>query len=411
MKILIVSQYFWPEVFRINELAAGLQARGHEVTVLTGLPNYPEGRFFKGYNFFTPRKETYQGIKIVRVPLLPRGSNRKFGLIMNYLSYVFFGCLLGSFYCRGHYDLIFVAQYSPFTVGIPAVLLKWLKKVPLMFWVQDLWPESLIATHSVHSGLVLKAVTRMVRFIYRQCDRILVQSKGFIPNVASLGAEPEKILYFPNWAGEARLDKFAGPSQPIAGLPEGFRLVFAGNIGVAQDFETILAAMEQLDQYPDIHLVVVGEGRQGNWVKKQLPLQGLTNKVHLIGQRPITEMPAYFAAADALLVTLKAEPIFALTIPTKVQSYLACGKPIIAALNGEGAKVIVEAGAGLTCPSSDAIALAGIIKNVYKMSAQERENMGAKGKKYYQNNFDYSRLIIKLEEYINELCRKEQSCA
>ncbi|MDD5492761.1 MAG: glycosyltransferase family 4 protein, partial [bacterium] len=229
--------------------------------------------------------------------------------------------------------------------------------------------------------------------------------------VASLGAEPEKILYFPNWAGEARLDTFAGSSQPIAGLPEGFRLVFAGNIGVAQDFETILAAMEQLDQYPDIHLVVVGEGRQGNWVKKQLPLQGLTNKVHLIGQRPITEMPAYFAAADALLVTLKAEPIFALTIPTKVQSYLACGKPIIAALNGEGAKVIVEAGAGLTCPSSDAIALAGIIKNVYEMSAQERENMGAKGKKYYQNNFDYSRLIIKLEEYINELCRKEQSCA
>ena len=398
MNILIVSHYFWPENLRINDLALGLVDKGHFVTVLTGIPNYPEGKFYEGYSFFKKLKENYKNIKIIRVPVIPRGKARKIDMILNYLSYPLMGSLLGPFLCKDKYDVIFVPQYSPFTVGIPAVVLKWFKKSPILFWVQDLWPESVVtAKDSIKSPFILKLIEKMVRFVYKNCVKVLIQSKAFIDNLEKMGVNQEKIYYFPNWAGEfSQQDSVSEKKEKVPDLPKGFRLMYAGNIGTIQDFETILTSMEKLKNYTDIHLIVIGEGRNSGWVREQVKLRNLDKNVHLLGRKPINEMPYYYSQADAMLVTLKTEPIFALTIPNRVQSYLASGRPIIAGLDGEGARVINEAGGGLTCPSSRPEELKDIILKLYKKTPTERTEMGSKGLDYYRKNFDYNMLMDKL---------------
>lgn len=404
MNILIVSQYFWPENFRINDLSLGLKERGHIVTVLTGIPNYPDGRFFSGYSIFKKRGEDYQGIKVVRVPLVPRGSGGTIPLALNYLSFSFFASLLGPFYCRGNFDVIFVYEPSPVTVGLPALMLKKIKYAPVLFWVQDLWPESLSATGFVRSNKILRMVEGLVRFIYRGCDRILVQSKAFSRSIENLGVNTERIMYYPNSAEE-----FYQPIQldanalELNGMPSGFRVMFAGNIGVAQDFPSILAAAEYLKKYTDIHWIILGDGSMRSWLEEQVKERCLSDTVHLLGRYPAEMMPWFFSLADVMLVTLKREPIFALTIPSKVQSYFACAKPIIAALDGEGARVIEEAGAGLTCPAEDPDSLAEAVLSMYSKSHDERRSMGELGRRYFEKNFERKMLLKRLEDSMKVL--------
>ena len=408
MHILIVSQYFWPESFRVNDLALGLKERGHAVAVLTGLPNYPTGRFFPGYGFFTPSSEEFNGLPVYRVPLIPRGSGQRWRLALNYFSFAIFASLLAPVHCRGAFDLIFVFEPSPITVGIPAIMLKKFKRAPVMFWVQDLWPESLSATRAIRSELLLHWVAQLVRFIYQRCDRILVQSEGFIPSVTALGADPQRVAYFPNWAETIYRPVATAEDAPERKeVPAGFCVMFAGNIGAAQSFETILEAATLLRQHQDIHWVVVGDGHRRAWVEGQILERGLKESVHLLGPRPAEVMPHYFALADALLVTLKCDPIFALTIPSKVQSYLACAKPILAALDGEGARVVRESGAGLVCPAEDAKALAESVLRLSRMSPQERAAMGQKGRTYFEANFEREKLLDRLEGLMLEMVKRQ----
>src|SRR2546422_1105257 len=407
MHVLIITQYFWPEAFRINDLALGLKERGHQVTVLTGMPNYPTGHFFPGYGLFSPSKEEFEGVVIYRVPLIPRGRGQRWRLALNYFSFAFFASLLAPLRCRGSFDLIFVYEPSPITVGIPALVLKKLKRAPVMFWVQDLWPESLSATGAVRSELMLRWVAKLVRFIYRRCDRILVQSDGFIPSVAALGPNTQRIAYFPNWA-ETIYRPVATPENAPERkeVPVGFCVMFAGNIGAAQSFETILEAATLLRHHHDIHWIVVGDGHRRAWVEEQIIERGLKESVHLLGPRPAEVMPRYFALADALLVTLKRDPIFALTIPSKVQSYLACAKPILAALDGEGARVVRESGVGIVCPAEDAKALAESVLRLSCMSPQERAAMGQKGRAYFEANFAREKLLDRLEGWMQEMIQR-----
>ena len=408
MRVLIVSQYFWPESFRVNDLALGLKERGHAVAVLTGLPNYPTGRFFPGYGFFTPSSEEFNGLPVYRVPLIPRGSGQRWRLALNYFSFAIFASLLAPVRCRGVFDLIFVFEPSPITVGIPAILLKKFKRAPVMFWVQDLWPESLSATRAIRSELLLHWVAQLVRFIYQRCDRILVQSEGFIPSVTALGADPQRVAYFPNWAETLYCPVATAEDAPERKeVPAGFCVMFAGNIGAAQSFETILEAATLLRQHHDIHWVVVGDGHRRAWVEGQILERGLKESVHLLGPRPAEVMPRYFALADALLVTLKCDPIFALTIPSKVQSYLACAKPILAALDGEGARVVRESGAGIVCPAEDAKALAESVLRLSRMSPQERAAMGQKGRTYFEANFEREKLLDRLEGLMLEMIKRQ----
>lgn len=394
MKALIVAQYFWPENFRINDVARTLLEKGINVEVLTGKPNYPRGEIYFGYRAWGCQRETYQGININRIPLLARGSGGR-QLALNYLSFVLSGLLFAPWMLRKQkFDVIFIYAPSPILQAIPAIFLGWLKGCPVVLWVQDLWPESLSATGHVQNRVVLKLVEQAVRFIYRHTDLLLVQSKAFEGPVRAL-ASGTPIVYYPNSVDDSFAIQVTEKNLQVEGLGVGFSVMFAGNIGTAQAVEVIVEAASLLKGYEDIHFVVLGEGSRWEWMCLEKQKHKLGN-LHLPGRFPVETMPGFMQKASALLVTLADRPIFAATVPNKVQAYFAAGRPIIACLNGEGARLVVEAEAGLATPAEDAQALADSILHLYRLSPAERENMGENGRRYYQEHFEHDHLVDEL---------------
>lgn len=407
MKLLIVSQYFWPENFRINDLAEALKTRGHEVTVLTGIPNYPAGQFFEGYGLFRRARETWRGVEIVRSPLWARGRGGGIRLGLNYLSFAWLASIVARFHLRGPFDAVFVFEVSPITVGIPAIVASRRFNAPILFWVLDLWPESLTAAGGVRSPRILRAVDRLVKWIYRNCSRVLVQSRAFVPEIARHGVPDSRILYFPSWGESLFQPLQQADASLLPPLPEGFKVLFAGNIGEAQDLPAVLKAAELLRDYTDIQWLIVGDGRMAAWAKEEVERRGLS-QVHFLGRYPLEAMPHFYAAADALLLPLKRESIFALTIPGKLQSYLACARPILAMLDGEGARIVQESGAGLDCPAGDAEGLASRVLKLVAMPDAERRAMGQNGRQYYEMNFDRARLFDQLETWLENAIQERK---
>jgi len=402
---LIVSQYFWPENFRINDLARELVQRGHNVAVLTGIPNYPAGRTFEAFKKNSMSFNDYDGARIYRVPMLVRGSG-SLQLLLNYLSFVLGACIFGSWRLRKQkFDVIFVFEPSPVTVGLPAVLLGRLKRAPVIFWVQDLWPETLAAIGVVRSPRVLAAVGLVVRFIYDRCALVLGQSRGFFGNIAKYCTNTNKIRYFPNWAEEVFNIKGADPAPEVAVQEGTFNILFAGNVGEAQDFPTLLDAAESLKHNLAIRWLIVGDGRMSEWLHAEVERRNLGHCVLLLGRFPLARMPSFFAHADALLVPLKRDPIFALTIPSKVQSYLLAGIPLLGMLDGEGADIIQEAKAGLTCPAGNACLLARAALELATMSKNERLQLGNNGRNYAQKEFNREALTDRLEGWFVEVAK------
>lgn len=404
MRILIVSQYFWPENFRINELATDLLARGHEVTVLTGLPNYPSGDVFPEYAQNRRAFAEYKGARVVRVPIIPRGRSR-FQLALNYLSFIATGAILGSWKLRNaRFDAIFVFLVSPVTASLPALLIGRLKKAPVTLWVLDLWPDTLTAVGAIRSEMVLGWVSWLVSFVYKRSERILVQSRAFIPDVVRRGGAADKVHYFPGWAEQVfDIPAAPSPSTEFERQDGTFTILFAGNIGEAQDFPSILTAIEALRDRTDIRWIIVGDGRAKPQVAEQVAKRGLGAVVTLLDRRPIESMPALFQAADALLVSLRPDPIFSMTIPGKVQSYLAAGVPILAMLDGEGARVIAEAEAGFVSPAGHGQMLAEQALRLLNTPPSERAAMGARGRAYAAREFNRERLVKRLEQELAEL--------
>jgi glycosyltransferase involved in cell wall biosynthesis len=406
MKLLILSQYFWPENFRINDVVDGLTERGHSVTVYTGLPNYPGGRFYDGYGLLGPYRERYKAAEVRRAPLIARGRGGPVRLGLNFLSYAFFATVLAPWLVRGRYDAILVFEPSPMTVGIPARALRALKRAPLLFWVQDLWPESLSATGAVTNSTLLALVGRLVKWIYAGCDRVLVQSQAFAPSVRAFGVPADHIRYLPNTA-ESYYRKLEprGDDPEAAELPAGFRVMYAGNVGVAQDFPTILAAAELLRDESAIHWIIFGDGRMLPWVKEQVARRGL-KRFHLLGHRPPQRMAGYFAHADVLLATLRREPVFSLTIPARIQAYLACGKPVIAALEGEGARIIREARAGWVVPPEDPRELANAVLAASRASRSDLDRTGEAGRACFEEHFEREKLLSQLEAELQQVTQR-----
>ena len=401
MRVLVLTQYFWPENFIINDMVKGLREKGHQVEVLTGKPNYPEGKIYDGYSVFGRSRDDYVGIEVHRVPLVPRGRSKGWNLVVNYLSFVLSASLYAAICVRRKYDRIFVFQPSPITAVIPALVARALYKTPVILLIQDLWPESLSATGAIRSQKALSMMERVVRFLLRRVDTILVQSRAFIPKLKEKRLTGRNIFYFPDYADDVFTTISDGLREDkLGGLPKGFKILFAGNIGESQDFETILNAAEMLKDEMDIQWVIVGDGRRRGWVEKQVKKRRLARTVHLLGKYPLEEMPAFYASADALLVTLKDEEIFALTIPGKVQSYMACGKPILAALNGEGGRIIREAGAGYVSASGDYQQLASDARELKSLPRAKLEEMGRQASNYYQENFRRELLLDKLDGYV-----------
>ena len=398
----MLSQYFWPESFIINDIVRTLDEQGHEVVVATGKPNYPDGKIFDGYRASGTQHEHYLGrIEVLRVPLWPRGQGGAKSLILNYLSFVFSALMCLPWMLRGReFDSILVFAPSPIIQAIPAILLKWLKRAKLALWVQDLWPESLSATGFVRNPYLLRAVGWVVRAIYRPCDTLLVQSRAFVEPVAQY-ADRTKIQYYPNSMGVSS----ARAAVPVPGellelLEQHFCVVFAGNLGTAQALDTLVQAALYLRDEPRIRLVLVGSGSRLAWLKAQQHALGLDNLV-LPGRFPMEAMPQIFERASALLVSLSDEPAFAQTIPSKIQAYMAAGRPILACMNGEGARVVCEAQAGLASPAEQVLPLVANIRRMQALGVSERAAMGSCGRAYFDAHFEMTSQVRRLVELLS----------
>jgi glycosyltransferase involved in cell wall biosynthesis len=400
MKLLIVSQYFWPENFKITDLAESLVEKGHTIDVLTGKPNYPQGKFYTGYSFFSPRKEKYKGINIRRLPLIPRGNGSGARLMLNYFSFALTSCFHMLFHHK-KYDAILIFATSPITVAFPAILHRKFHKTKTLLWVLDLWPESVSAAGNIRSEKIHKGLTRMVRFIYKHVDKILISSRGFQSSVEEKGVPANKIHYAPNWAEELYENPQIDTTKYESLMPKGFKVMFTGNIGEAQDCEALLETAKLLKEMEsNVQLVMIGDGRKKGWFEEEVKKNQLEN-VHFLGRFPAEEMPNLIAHADVLLVSLKNEPIFALTVPTRIQTSLASGKPIATMLNGEGSVIVEEAKAGLTCKAGDAYSFAKNLHKLSQSSPEELQMMGISGKHYYDAHFNRSKIISKIENYLS----------
>lgn len=408
MRILIVTQYFWPENFRINEIAAHLKGKGNDVEVFTGIPNYPSGKIFEGWSYFKRLQETYKGIPIKRVPHFPRGNGKALSMILNFISFALMGSLLAPFLVKGRFDVIFVYGLTPVTLACPAIALKKAKRIPIVFWLQDLWPESLEFAANIKSKTILGLVSKISSWIYKQADRMLITSKSFRKALISRGVEEERIFYYPQAAENfyRPLDLQSVRSKGFS-LPEGFRILFAGNIGMAQGIETIVEAAKRC-RGSNIKWIIIGQGREFERIKNLVFAENLEESVFLLGQKPAEEMPDWFAMADALLVTLKKDPVYAMTVPAKIQSYMACGKPILAALDGEASSLVLEAGAGLAVPAEDAEGLALAAREMAGANQETLKEWAKNSRQYFLENFQFEESMHKLMGHFWDVQGKEK---
>ena len=395
MRILIISQYFFPENFRINDLCIGLKSRGHDISVLTAKPNYPEGKFYKKYSFWKKNLEIYEGIKVYRSPVIPRGSGSGARLFLNYISFVIFGSVRLLF-IRHKFDKIFVYAPSPITVGYIGVIASIIFKAKPFLWVHDLWPESVKDAGGIKNKFVLGLIDLMTKSIYYFYKDILVQSPRFKEYLVNQGVDIKKIIYYPYYA-EAFYKEVDKSKEIEEIFPSGLKILFAGNIGVAQNFDTIIKAAKKLDKEIDeFTFIILGDGRDKSRVLAKIENLSIGKRFMFLGSYPPNEMPNYFASADALLVSLKKSKIFELTIPGKLQSYLACGKPIIASIDGITSEIINNANCGLTSPSGDYNSLTQSIIHFNKLSVEEKRKMGKNSLELYNKEFERNQLLNKL---------------
>lgn len=400
MNILIVTQYFYPENFKCNDMAFELQRRGHNVTVITGIPNYPDGKYYKGHGIFKRRSEKVNGVKIERAFLISRGNGEGLRLALNYLSYAFFASIRAIRHAfTKKYDLVIVHEVSPVTVGIPAVLAKKILKIPLHFWVLDLWPESLTAAGGVTNKKVLSFFERITKWIYKNSNTILIGSKGYRKSINSKGNFDHKIKYFPNWV-EDQLKSENTNQTNIPNFPEGFNVLIAGNMGDAQDMPNVVEAAKLLKGEP-VNFVFVGDGRKKEFVEQFAKENGLEDQIICLGRFPLEAMPSFFNKADILFMALKDEPIFAMTVPSRLQAYMSSGKSVVAMINGEGAELIKEADCGWSVPAEDPKALAELLLKLSKEDPQTLKDKGLNGKAFSERNFNFKNCIDNLERILN----------
>ena len=393
MKILVVCQYYYPEPFRISDICETLVRKGHEVTVLTGLPNYPEGRVLNDYRHGKKRNELIKGVKIIRCFEIGRG-NSHLRLFLNYFSYVISGTLK-ALSIKEKFDVIFVNQLSPVMMGIPAMAYKKKHGKKILFYCLDLWPDSLASGGIKEGSIIYRLFLKISKWIYNSADMILVSSSMFKDYfVSTLGMNTYKVKHLPQHAEELFTQSVDVPKNGK------FNFVFAGNIGEMQAVETIIKAANELRDYTNISFHIVGDGSKSDECKNLAHSLDLNNVI-FYGRRPIDEMPYFYGIADAMLITLKDNKTLSYTLPGKVQSYMAAKKPIIGAINGETRNVVEESGCGLCCAAEDYKGLANLIKQF--CDSDKKEHMGENAHNYYVDNYSKEQFIKVLEDELINL--------
>lgn len=363
-RILIYTNHFYPENFKVNDVAGFLNEEGYDVSVITGIPNYPEGKIKEGYGYFKRRKESWNGIKVNRLWLIPRGSGSSIRMVLNYISY-FISCLFYTFYItifKKKYDVILVHHTSPIFIAIPPIFYRWIHKPKMILWDLDMWPDTLVAMNILKSKNVIVFIEKIVTWIYKKYDAILIGSRSFA-DIAKNRVEESKIEYFPNWAEDVFIQNKIVPPVNEPTFPKGFNLMYAGNIGEAQDFKSVFEAIKLL-RGQGINWLIVGDGRWLHKFKTLIKKDKLSNEVYFYGNNPLESMPYFYSKADVMFISLQDRDIFSKTVPAKLQSYMAAGKPILGMMSGEGNKIIKEANCGISVDSGD---FEGMAKSVIKL--------------------------------------------
>ena len=401
--ILVISQYFYPENFRINDICKEWVKRGYKVTVLTGIPNYPQGSFYKGYSWFRGKRENYEGIDIIRIPLIPRGHNALM-LMLNYISFVISGWFWKIF-TRLKADRVFIFEVSPMTQALLGVWYAKQHKIPCFIYVQDLWPENVEIVTGLHNKHILGAIDRMVDSIYRKCNKIYATSPSFVKRLEereSVYANGKsKVKYWPQYAEEfyCPVEKEKLPDLFIE--DERFHIIFTGNIGYAQGLDILPKAAQILkDRGKECCFLLVGDGRYCEKLKEEIREGRVEEMFQMLGRKPAEEIPKYLAYGDVAFISFADNELFQMTIPAKLQSYLACGMPILAAAGGETARIIQEAGCGICSKLGDSEALADAIVRFMGLSAEDRNKMREVARDYSAKYFAKDILMDKMDEEI-----------
>lgn len=416
-KILVICQYFYPEQFRINDICTEWVKRGYDVTVVTGIPNYPQGRFYDRYGLFTKRRELWNGIKIIRIPLIPRG-NTSVGMVLNYLSFPVSG-FFWNLFTNVKVDYVFMFETSPMTQCKIGVRYARKHHVPLYLYVQDLWPENVEVVTGIHNPLVINPIDRMVDKIYAACDEIFVTSPSFVKALTGRkkSIHPNKVHYWPQYAEDfykpidkadavdaiRSLDSITKTSELVN--DEAFKIAFAGNIGYAQGLE-ILPRTAKAIRDLRVKFVIVGDGRYKERFLSEIDHYGVSDMFIIIDRQLPETIPYILSLCDTAYISFMDTELFSWTIPAKLQSYMACGMPILASARGETKRIVEEAECGVCVPIGDAEALAKVITGILSVGSQTadlhyyKEKYGSKARQYFEKNFTKKKLMDEFEEFL-----------
>lgn len=406
MRIILLSQYYFPEQgSKTPLLARDLAAFGHQVTVITGFPNYPLGLIYPGYRQRWRQWEQDGDVRVLRLPLYPDHSRSSLRRGLNYLSFAVTASLFGPALC-GPADVIWV-YHPPLTVGIPAWLIGLLRQIPMVYEIQDMWPETVISTGMLPEGRATSLLGQFARFIYARATAITVSSPGFKQNLITKGVPSEKIQVIPNWADEELYRPMSRDEVLAAeyGMAGRFNVVYGGNIGAAQALGNLLDAAELLRDRPQIQFVLIGDGVEEKDLRCQAAERHLDN-VRFIGYQPAERMPHFFALADVLLTHLKRDPLFAITIPSKTLAYLACERPILAAVEGDTADVVRAAGAGMVCRPEAPEDLARAVRTLAALPEEARERMGQAGRQAFLQHYTRTVLVEQYEALFTKVVQR-----
>ena len=404
--ILLISQYFHPETFRVNDMACEWVKRGYKVTVLTGIPNYPMGKYFPGYDRKHRIRELWNGVNIIRIPLIARGNSSNkllnaIGMTANYLSFI----VSGHKWVRSReaadlkVDLVFTVEVSPMTQALIGVWYSKRYNVPSFLYVQDLWPENVETVTGIHNKLIIGPIDRMVDKIYRETGEIFTTSPSFVKAIVGrrVPVDERKVHYWPQYAEEFYKPLPPVPVKEIDQNDGCYKIAFTGNIGTAQGLDVLPKAASLLRD-DKVKFVIVGDGRYQAEFERQIDFLGVRDKFIMIPRIPAEQIPEILSNADAGFISFNKTPLWENTIPAKLQSYMACGKAIIASASGETERIITEAGCGVCCEIGNAEALSSGIR---KLASIDTKELGGKARKYFDAHFSKKKLMDKMENYIN----------
>lgn len=405
MKILTVSQYYYPEVFRITDICSGLVERGHEVDVLTSLPNVPQGKFYDGYGWFHRGEKYYKGVHIDRVGVVERSKSNKLLWTLNCASFAINSLFHLPAYLKKEYDAVFVFNNSPVTVILPALVFSKIKKIPNLIYILDIWPESLYslvgADHINKNSLFYRISSAVCKWLYKSGDTLLISSKGFEEKLRDMGLS-SRFSYFPNYAEEIKEDDSFSVSREDLGFDDDdFVVGFAGGMGPAQGIDLVLEAAERLKHDKNLKLLLMGDGTEYNKLKEIVKEKNLTDKVLLPGWIALERLPAYMRICDCMMMCLKDNEVLNITVPAKLQTYMSYAKPVIAFMNGAGAGVVQDACCGVSVQAEDVAGLTKAFSRLRSMEKSELEKIGANGKRYCDEVFERSKILDLLEKELS----------